>query len=110
MAEIIDARGRRVLRSKDYHEVFANAWRIRLGDNDCSVIFCLESTDESGKSVIIDQVQVVMTPKSLKILNILLSAGIASLEKILGTIPVPKEMEERLKSGFVLHKETPPPH
>jgi hypothetical protein len=74
----------RTIRGRDFRTVFANGMRIRLGDNDTAITFLIETDDENGMMVHEDQVQVMLTPKSLKVLQLVLTHGVGELEKALG--------------------------
>src|ERR1700730_2873162 len=66
-------------RSRDFRIAFSNAVKMRIGDNDASLTFVVETDDENGSLMQEDQFQVIMTPKSLKILHMSIGYGLSEL-------------------------------
>ena len=90
---------RKTARNRDFRIVFANAIRLRLGDNECGITFVMETDDETGNIVLEDQIQVVMTPRSLKILQLTLNHAMTELERAIGPITLaPEKMAELEKA------------
>lgn len=75
--------------------VFANAFGLRVGDNDCTLRFLMseEPTDLAAAEL---QSSVVMTPRSLKALAGILIDAILELENALGA-ELPARDERYLK-------------
>ena len=84
---------------KDFRIVFANAFRLRVGDNDCSVTFVVETDDPDGQYQT-DQMQILLTPRSLKLLNFGITKVIEKFETSLGPIHVPEEKLRALEAAF----------
>jgi hypothetical protein len=84
---------------KDFRITFANAFRIRLGDNDCGLTFVVEADDPEGPYQS-DQIQVAMTPRTLKLLNFAVSKVLERLEEAVGPIPLPEEKTRALAAAL----------
>jgi hypothetical protein len=84
---------------KDFRIVFANAFRVRVGDNDCSLTFIVETDDSEGQHHS-DQVQIVLTPRTLKIINFGVEKALERLEALTGTIHVPEEKLRALEAAL----------
>ena len=89
--------GKKTIRSRDFRTVFANGLRFRIGDNDAGMTFLIETDDETGNIVHEDQVQVVMTPRSLKVLQVVISHGLIELERLIGPIDLGAEKNTELE-------------
>ena len=76
-------------RSKDFRYVYANAFALRLGDNDVTLI--LGMSEGGASEEILEEVAVVMTPRTLKIILNNLGNALKSFESHVGEIPVPPE-------------------
>ena len=81
----------KTIRSANFRTVFSNAIRMRLGDNDGSITFLIETDDETGAMIHEGQVQLLMTPKSLKILQMIVNHSIGELERVVRPIEFPPE-------------------
>jgi len=89
----------RIVQAKEYRTTFANGMRVRIGDNDGGITFLIEAPDDAGVLFHEDQVQVVMTPKTMKILHITLGYAVSELERMVGgTIPVTPEQMSAIQS------------
>jgi hypothetical protein len=107
MREFLEPTTKRiVIQPDDLPSYYANTFRFRFGDNDCSLIFGLEAPDPAGKQCIFDKCDVILTPRVLKILSLTLSHILTEVEKAIGTIPVPNETEIRNQK---IEIATPPP-
>jgi hypothetical protein len=82
---------KKFLHSDKFIHIFANSFRIRVGDNDVGLTFSLETDSIGGEIVVVDQAQIIMTPKTLKILSEALSVIIEKLEKEIGEIAIPQQ-------------------
>ena len=82
--------------SKDFRYVYANAFSVRLGDNDVTLMFGMH---ESGTDLqdMLEEVAIVMTPRTLKIILNNLGHALEAFESKLGEIPIPAE---KLPSSF----------
>ena len=89
-------------RSKDFRYVYINTFGVRLGDNDVTLSL---GVHEGGDPIdMFEEVGVIMTPKTLKILLNSLNNALAAMEDQLGEIPVPPEklpssFDEMVKAG-----------
>ena len=89
-------------RSKDFRYVFINAFGVRLGDND--VTLTLGMHEGGDPQDMLEEVAVVMTPRTLKIILNNLGNVLKALESQVGEIPVPSEklpssFDEMVKTG-----------
>ncbi len=89
-------------RSKDFRYVFINAFGVRVGDND--VTLTLGMHEGGDPQDMLEEVAVVMTPRTLKIILNNLDNALKALESEIGEIPVPREklpssFDEMLKAG-----------
>jgi hypothetical protein len=95
-----DTPKRKTIRSRDFRIVFSNGARLRVGDNDCGITFLLETDDETGALIHEDQVQVAMTTKSLKILQLSINHVVADLERVIGPITLAPEKMAELEANL----------
>ena len=90
-------------RSKDFRYVFVNAFGVRLGDND--VTLTLGMHEGGDPEDMLEEVAVVMTPRTLKVIVNNLVNALKAFESHLGEIPVPPEklpssFDEMIKAGI----------
>ncbi len=88
--------------SKDFRYVFINAFRVRVGDNDVTLTLGLHEGGDPED--MLEEVAVVMTPKTLKIILNNVDNALKALESHIGEIPIPSEnlpssFDEMMKSG-----------
>ena len=89
-------------RSKDFRYVFANTFAVRLGDNDLTITFGMaEGKDPED---MLEEVAVVMTPRTLKIILNNLGNAFEAFESQIGEISVPpgklpSSFEEMIETG-----------
>lgn len=84
-------------KSPNYETYFANAFTLRISDNDCSLRFMI-SEDPNRIEIAEWQSAVMMTPRSLKVLAGILLDAILELEHVTG-IEFPTR-EERYRKMF----------
>lgn len=89
-------------RSKDFRYVFINAFGLRLGDND--VTLTLGMHEGGDPEDMLEEVAVVMTPRTLKIIVNNLDNALKAFESQLGEIQVPpgklpSSFDEMVESG-----------
>ena len=82
-------------RSKDFRYVFVNAFAVRLGDND--ITLTLGMHEGGDPQDMMEEVAVVMTPKTLKIIVNNIGNVIEQFETDVGEIPIPPS---KLPSSF----------
>ena len=88
-----------LLRSKDFRTVYANTFRIRASQADLGIAFgyATEVPSTTGDRIIIqDEVEVVITPSTLKLLKMAVDDNLENLEKVIGTIQLPQEILDAL--------------
>jgi hypothetical protein len=90
--------------ASDFRIVFANAFRVRIGDNDCALSFVVETDDLQGQ-IQIDQVQVACTPRTLKLMHHAITLGLKRLEAATGPIELPPDKIEGLEKAFGMSLE-----
>ena len=96
-------------RSKDFRYVFVNGFSVRVGDND--ITLTLGFHEGGDPEDMLEEVAVVMTPKTLKIILNNLDNALKALESRFGEIPVPPgklfaSVDEMIKAGKVTIKTT----
>ena len=89
-------------RSKDFRYVYANSFGVRLGDNDLTLTFGMHEGGEPEDMM--EEVALVMTPRTLKIMLNNLNNALQALESKIGEIPVPSgklpsSFDEMVKTG-----------
>jgi hypothetical protein len=89
---IPDPSGISVTRSDKYRTVFSNAYRVRVGIGEITLIFNRITHTPSmaaEPNVVEEQVEIVMTWQSIKMLQLHLSSLISGIEQEVGEIPIP---------------------
>lgn len=89
-------------RSKDFRYVFVNAFGVRLGDNDITLTLGMHEGGDPEE--MLEEVAVVMTPRTLKIILNSVGNALNALESQIGEISVPpgkfpSSFEEMIESG-----------
>jgi len=89
--------------SKDFRYVFANAFGLRMGENDLTLTFGMHEGGDPKD--MLEEVAVVMTPRTLKIILNNLGNALKALEAQTGEIPVEpgklaSSFDEMIKSGI----------
>jgi hypothetical protein len=82
----------RLSRSKDYRTIYSNTFRVLMGGSEISIVFGYQ-TEIPGieGNVIIDEVGLVVTPTTLKVLHLAIQDYVEVIEHISGrAIEVPK--------------------
>jgi hypothetical protein len=99
MADVAQQK-KKTVRSRDFKTIFSNGIRMRVGDNDAGITFLIETDDENGTLIFEDQVQILMTPKTLKVLQMVLSHSISELERIIGPITLAPEKQAEIERNL----------
>lgn len=89
----------RMLRSKDFRAVYANTFRVRAGTGDIGIAFGYQTEvpSQSGdQSIIQDEIEIVVTPQVLKLLQLAIDDNVSALEKVIGPIALPPGLVEAL--------------
>ena len=87
--------------------VFANAFAIRASDNDVAIDFSTEQNLNNTDSFL-SSCQVVVTPKSAKLLTLILSEAIKQLEEVMGQIVIDQSRLDQIKGAIVRKTNNPP--
>ncbi len=82
--------------SNDSRFVYANAVSVQAGDNDCLLRFGL-AVDPANPGNMTEQVVVILTPRTAKLLQHALATTLAALESQIGPIPLPPGAAEQMK-------------
>ena len=101
--------GKKTVRSRDFRTIYANGIRFRIGDTDAGITFLIETDDETGTMIHEDQVQVVVTPKALKVIQIVISHGLAELERVFGPIDLGAEKGAEIEKALAASAMVRPP-
>jgi Protein of unknown function (DUF3467) len=81
------------MRSKDFRTAYANSIRVRIGNNDCSIVFAYQTQLADNRLVLMEEAEIIVSALSLKVLQKTLDKVIGDIETALGNeIPVPQEI------------------
>src|SRR4051812_35086045 len=81
-------------RAKDFRYVFASTFGARASDNDIAVVVGIDEGDTPGE-IIEEQVGIIMTPRSAKLLHHILGQVLDRIEKATGDISIaPDKLEQ----------------
>lgn len=94
--------------SRDFRTVFVNAFGIRFGDTDVSLMLSAELADQEGVVFVQDEVRTMLTPRGAKVLSLVLNKVITEFEKANGPIPVQEGKEEEIASALIHEKHKTP--
>ena len=86
------------IRLADHRYVAADTFAFRMSDNGAQITFGLETSDATGKEYVQQEVTVVLTLRSLKVLQLLATAVVGGYEKNVEPIKIPPEKEAQLSS------------
>lgn len=89
--------------SKDFRTVFVNAFNMRFGENDVALMLSTEVADSKSDVFFQDEVRVMMTPRSAKVLFLILKTMISEFEKERGPIPMQEGKEEEIINALKRH-------
>src|SRR6266403_1079748 len=88
-----------MVRNKDFRTAFSNTFRFRASATDIGITFGY-STQIPGpggeRDILQDEVEVVLTPTTLKLLKMALDDNLEAVEKLIGTIQIPQEILDLL--------------
>lgn len=88
-------------RSKDFRYIFANGIGVRFNDNDVTLIFGVKEGD-SDEEAVLEEVGVILTPKTAKLLAETLSQVIQNFEQTTGvTLPTNEAFLKSLEESFL---------
>ena len=97
------------LKTKDFRHVFSNALSMQFTDNDVRLTFGHQLDPLDAGKGIVEEVSVFMTPRSAKIMMVVLKTAIERFEQSAGapiSIP-PDKMEEIEKLGIIAQAAKP---
>lgn len=79
---------KRKVTSKDFRTIAVSAFGVNANDNLIQLVFGLEVTDNTTmEEIIVEEVRLVMTPRTLKTVQLTLTNLVQGLEEIIGEIP-----------------------
>lgn len=84
----------------DHRIIFANAFSLRMGNNDVSLELSTEQ-NVNGTEGYLSSAQLMMTPASAKVLAILLTKSLERLEKETGPIALDAKRVEAMEKLIV---------
>ena len=90
-----------IIQSKEFRTVFINAFRMRATENDITLTMAAELDDAKGNAFIQDEIRAIMTPRSIKVLMLLLNNVVANIEKKFGPIGLPPGKVEEIDGSLV---------
>jgi hypothetical protein len=88
-----------LIRSKDFRTAFANTFRFRASPTDIGLTFGYATQVPSptgDRNILQDEVEVVITPSTLKVLKMAIDDHLEVIEKMIGTIQLPQEVVDTL--------------
>ena len=94
-------------RGPDFRAVSADAFSMRLNDNMAHIIFGMEIGPGSNE-LILENTMVGLTPRSLKVLGMIIAQAVTSFESANGPIPMTPGKAEELAAAVQLHIKKPP--
>jgi hypothetical protein len=105
----------RIGRSKDFRVVYTNSFRFRASHADVAVCFSYQTELPGDQTILQDEVEVVLVPSTLKLLQMAINDNVEAIEKVLGTITLPPEVLEQLAAAKAetlakAQAEPSPPH
>lgn len=95
-------------RGSDFRAVPADAFSMRLNDNMAQLIFGMEIGPGSVDKEILENTMVGLTPRSLKVLGMIITQAVASFESVSGPIPLPPGKVEELTAAIKMNIKKPP--
>lgn len=87
--------------SGEHRFLYGNAFRLKVSDNDIAVTISNQHAfgDDDGITYV-DEATIMMTPRSLKVLSIVLTNAIEDYEKQFGAVSLPAGFEEKLAADM----------
>jgi hypothetical protein len=90
-------------RGNDFRVVGADAFSMRMNDNTAQIIFGLE-VGVKPDEYILENTLVALSPRSLKVLGLIITQAITSFEGVNGPIPLPPGKMEELEKAIKINK------
>lgn len=95
-------------RAKDFRVVYTNSFRLRIAQGEVAIAFGYQSELANDKSILTDEVEVVMAPLGIKFMVEALGQAVKEMEKQFGPIELPEELKERLAEVTTKPRSDPP--
>ena len=100
--QVPTAAEKKKITSKDFRTIAVSAIGANANDNLIQLIFGLEIIDnDTREEIIMEEVRLVMTPRTLKTVQMTLTNLVQGLESVLGEIPAgavpPVELEHKVQ-------------
>ena len=89
------------VRANDYKIIFVNAFRMRASQNDVALTMAIDMENEQGEPIIKEEIRAMITPRSAKVLMLLLQAVVADIEKKFGPIELPPGKAEEIAKSKI---------
>jgi hypothetical protein len=88
----------RFVRAKDFRVAYSNTFRFRISPGDIAIAFGYQ-TEIPDQGIIQDEVEVVLTPATLKVLKLAMDDTLEAVEKAIGSIQLPPEIMEQITAA-----------
>lgn len=89
-------------KAPEFRYIYSNGFGIRFGDNEVTVLFGIDESAQPNDGLIYEQVGVVMTHRTLKMLLSALGTTLESFERDFGEVKVPEgklaKLEETIQA------------
>jgi hypothetical protein len=90
----------KIIKSPDWRLVYSNTFGIMFGDNDVRLTISVDQDLQKPGTEVLEQLAVIMTPRTAKILAHTLSAVVANFEAVNGPISLPQDRLEKLDAAL----------
>lgn len=94
------SKGEASIQSKDFRIVYTNSFAVRFGDNDVLLKFIIDTDTADPTAPNIEEVGVIMTPRSAKLLAYALTQTIEAYEAAAGPIAIPQEKLDSISEAL----------
>jgi hypothetical protein len=95
------------IESKRFRIVFTNSFALRFNDNDVLIRFSIDPDPANPAAPTVEEVGVVMTPRSVKLLAHALTEAIGAFEAAVGPISVPQEKLDSITESLRPRPQAP---
>lgn len=96
-----------MVRGEDFRAVPADAFSMRMNDNMAQLVFGME-IGVGAEASILENTMVALTPRSLKVLGMIITQAISSFESANGVIPMTPGKAEELAKAIRMNINKPP--
>jgi hypothetical protein len=88
-----------MIRNKDFRNVFSNSFRVRAAPTEIAITFGYATAVPAGngeRQILQDEVEVILTPATLKLLKMGIDDNLEAVEKVIGTIQISQDVLDAL--------------